>query len=62
MSDRFDLIIVGGGLVGASVAAALAPAGLSVALIEAEAPRVPPADDSIDSRVYAISPGAAAFL
>jgi 2-octaprenyl-6-methoxyphenol hydroxylase len=36
MSDRsFDVAIVGGGLVGASLACALAPLGLSVALIEA---------------------------
>lgn len=62
MSDHFDVIIVGGGLVGASLAAALAPAGLSVALVEPDAPRAPPADDSIDARVYAISPGAAGFL
>jgi ubiquinone biosynthesis UbiH/UbiF/VisC/COQ6 family hydroxylase len=62
MSTEFDLIIVGGGLVGAALAAALEPACLSVALIEPDAPRAIPADQSIDQRVYAVSPGSAAFL
>ena len=62
MSADFDLIIVGGGLVGASLAAALESSGLSLALVEPEAPRAPPDDDSLDTRVYAISPGAAIFL
>ncbi|OGA53704.1 MAG: ubiquinone biosynthesis protein UbiH [Betaproteobacteria bacterium RIFCSPLOWO2_12_FULL_62_13] len=62
MSSSFDVIIVGGGLVGASLAAALGPAEVSVALVEPQPPRPLPADDSWDSRVYAISPGAAAFL
>ena len=62
MSSSFDIIIVGGGLVGASLAAALAPAGVSVALVEPRAPRPLPADETWDSRVYAISPGSAAFL
>jgi len=62
MSADFDLIIAGGGLVGASLAAALEPTGLSVALVEPEAPRARAAGDSLDARVYAVSPGAAAFL
>ncbi len=62
MSADFDLIIVGGGLVGAGLAAALEPSGLSVALVESEPPRGRPAGDAFDTRVYAISPGAAAFL
>jgi 2-polyprenylphenol 6-hydroxylase len=56
----FDVVIVGGGLVGASLAAALAPSGLSVALLESQAIRPPSAD--WDARIYAISPGSAAFL
>ena len=57
----FDIVIVGAGLVGASFAMGLRGAGLKLALVEAQAP-VPAAADSWDSRIYAISPGSAAFL
>jgi ubiquinone biosynthesis UbiH/UbiF/VisC/COQ6 family hydroxylase len=57
-----DVAIVGGGPVGLALAAALAGSGLALALIEPQPRRVPPADDSWDSRVYALSPGNAAFL
>ena len=60
LSETFDVAIIGAGLVGASLALALAPAGLRVALVEPRVPVAPPAD--WDSRVYAISPGSAAFL
>jgi len=56
----FDIVIVGAGLVGASFAMALRGAGLKLALVEANAPA--PDADGWDSRVYAISPGSAAFL
>jgi ubiquinone biosynthesis UbiH/UbiF/VisC/COQ6 family hydroxylase len=55
----FDLIIVGGGLAGASLAVALRDAPLSIALVEA-APPVRPA--GWDARVYAVSPANARFL
>ena len=57
---EFDVAIVGAGLVGASFARALDGAGLRIALVEPGAP--PPCSDAWDSRVYAISPGNAAFL
>jgi 2-polyprenylphenol 6-hydroxylase len=56
----FDIVIVGAGLVGASFAVALRDSGLKLALVEAQTPVV--AGDTWDSRVYAISPGSAAFL
>ncbi|HKB60760.1 MAG TPA: UbiH/UbiF family hydroxylase [Gallionellaceae bacterium] len=57
---RFDVLIIGGGLVGASLAAALRPSGLAVALVEAMPMHAP--NDGWDSRIYAISPGSTAFL
>lgn len=59
----FDLIIVGGGLTGASLAVALADTPLRIALVDARTPNRPngwPA--AWDQRVYAISPGSADFL
>lgn len=56
----FDVVIIGGGLVGASLAAALKKSGLTLGLLESN----PPAQNSTgwDSRIYAISPGNAEFL
>jgi ubiquinone biosynthesis UbiH/UbiF/VisC/COQ6 family hydroxylase len=56
----FDVVIVGAGLVGASLAGALAGKGLEIAVVEPH----PPVDrpEGWDARVYAISPGSAAFL
>ena len=56
---EFDLIIVGGGLAGLSLACALRNTRLKIALIENHAPR--PAS-GWDARVYAISPANASFL
>ncbi len=60
MTESCDVAIVGAGLVGSSLALALARSGLSVVLIEPRAPVAP--SDAWDSRVYAVSPGSAAFL
>ena len=55
-----NVAIVGAGLVGASLAAALGRAGLEVALVE-PSPPAPPGDDW-DGRIYAISPASREFL
>jgi 2-octaprenylphenol hydroxylase len=74
---NFDVAIIGGGLVGASLAAALKHSGLSLALVEAHSPLPNPlpqagegANESLrgfhipdwDNRIYAISPGSRSFL
>ena len=58
----FDAIIVGGGLVGASLALRLAQAGLKLAVIEAHAPQASISSADWDSRIYALSPGSIEFL
>jgi len=58
----FDLLVVGGGLVGASFAAALRNSGVAIALVEAQSAIAVPGDESWDPRVYAIGPGSASFL
>jgi ubiquinone biosynthesis UbiH/UbiF/VisC/COQ6 family hydroxylase len=58
--SAFDVAVVGAGLVGASLAAALGRAGLAVALVE-PSPPIAPGDDW-DSRIYSISPASADFL
>jgi ubiquinone biosynthesis UbiH/UbiF/VisC/COQ6 family hydroxylase len=58
-----DVAIVGAGLVGLALAAALTRAGLSVAMVDRG--NIVAADaheDSWDTRVYAVSPGSAEFL
>src|SRR3990172_1393407 len=57
---NFDAVIIGGGLVGASLAVALRDSGLSLALVESQAAPEPAA--GWDSRIYAISPGSRSFL
>ena len=52
--NRFDIIIVGGGIVGATAACALGKAGLRVAVIEARQP-VPVEQQQPDPRVFAIT-------
>lgn len=56
-----DVAIVGGGLVGASLACALAPLGLKVTLIEAVAPSAP-GQPSYDDRTLALSESSCRIL
>jgi ubiquinone biosynthesis UbiH/UbiF/VisC/COQ6 family hydroxylase len=60
-----DVLIAGAGLVGLALAAAVARTGLSVALADRQPVTTPDtgrSGDDWDPRVYAISPGSAAFL
>ncbi|MBU1364053.1 MAG: UbiH/UbiF family hydroxylase [Gammaproteobacteria bacterium] len=57
--QQFDLIIVGGGLAGASLALALRDTRLRIALVETKAPQLP---EGWDARIYAISPANVRFL
>lgn len=56
-----DVLIVGAGLVGASLAAGLRGLDLEVAVVDA-GPREPSMSGEWDARIYAVSPGSRAFL
>ena len=56
---KVDIVIVGGGLAGLALAAALRGSRYAVAVVEGRAPQVP---QGLDARIYAISPSNAAFL
>ncbi|HSC97627.1 MAG TPA: FAD-dependent oxidoreductase, partial [Casimicrobiaceae bacterium] len=60
--ERRDVVIAGAGLVGLSLAAALARSGITVALLDRQPPQPAPDPETWDARVYAISPGSATFL
>ena len=63
MSDEtFDLVVVGGGLAGCSLACALAGSGLRIAIVEAAAPEPDGALASHDERVLALSYGTRRIL
>ncbi len=58
---KVDIAIVGGGLVGGSLACALTGSGLRLAVIEPKTATPPPAS-GYDQRVYAVSPHSRQFL
>ena len=76
LAMNFDVVIIGGGLVGASLAAALRHSGMSLALVESQSLLMPDGASAIngssgnapnllenwDSRIYAVSPGSRSFL
>lgn len=55
MNEKYDVIIVGGGMVGAAVACALGDSDLKVALIEQTMPKAFSAEQPHDLRVSALS-------
>jgi 2-octaprenylphenol hydroxylase len=55
MTERFDVIIIGGGIVGATAACALGEAGLDVALVEARSAASSEAKPDRDPRVFALT-------
>src|SRR5574343_633801 len=57
--QQFDLIIVGGGLAGASLSLALRNSRLRIALVESQPPR---RAEGWDARIYAVSPANIEFL
>ncbi len=59
---KFDALIVGAGMVGATAACLLARSGFSVAILEACKPQVFDSTGAIGLRVSAFSPGAQAIL
>jgi len=59
---QFDLVIVGGGLAGLSLAVALRATPLSIAVVEERPAPVVPRPPDWDTRVYAISPANQRFL
>ncbi len=61
--SQYDVIVVGGGMVGASIALALGQIGWQVALVEEEPiPTLPAAHTPFDIRVSALAPKSIAFL
>ncbi len=56
---KFDIVIVGGGLAGLSLAVALRNSPLSVAVVES---RPPVTSTGLDTRIYAVSPANERFL
>lgn len=55
MKQQFEVIIVGGGIVGATTACALGHAGVNVALLDMFNPQRQWTDDSVDIRVSALT-------
>jgi 2-octaprenyl-3-methyl-6-methoxy-1,4-benzoquinol hydroxylase len=61
-SSMYDAVVVGGGMVGAATAIGLAQLGLTVAVVEACAPKAYESTQPLDLRVSAISAASEALL
>ncbi len=61
-APTLDVAVVGGGMVGAAAALALARAGFSTALLEVREPAAWSADDEVDLRVVGLAPSSLALL
>ncbi|MEZ9527279.1 2-octaprenyl-3-methyl-6-methoxy-1,4-benzoquinol hydroxylase [Enterovibrio norvegicus] len=59
---QFDIIVVGGGMVGAATALGFAKQGKRVAMVEREAPTLFSSEQPMDLRVSAISPSSVSLL
>ena len=62
MVEQADLFIVGGGMVGAALAAALADSGRRIVVLEQQAPAAFDPASAPDLRVSAISPASRQLL
>ncbi len=66
MNQQFDLVIIGGGMVGTSLACALANSSLKIALVETQLPSAPTTTPSevghVDMRVSALNRSSERFL
>ncbi|UXI01920.1 2-octaprenyl-3-methyl-6-methoxy-1,4-benzoquinol hydroxylase [Photobacterium sp. TY1-4] len=60
--EQFDVVVAGGGMVGAATAIGLVQQGLQVVVLEGTAPPAFAADQPMDLRVSAISPNSVALL
>lgn len=62
MSERYDVAIIGGGMVGGALAAALSGSGLRIVVVEHEVPRPYQEDQPHDLRVSALSIASVSLL
>jgi len=60
--EQYDVVVAGGGMVGAATALGLAQQGLTVAVLEGMAPQAYHSEQPMDLRVSAISPNSVALL
>ena len=61
MRTEFDVVILGGGLIGSAMALALSAPGFSVALVDPVPPSTQAAQD-FDGRAYAVAPASSRLL